>query len=142
MAENKNLMNRTLVQLCTLGILLLMAGILILLLSGTLFAILFDQKDLFFGFHMDGWAALASLFAKSIVESVLLLLIIRYPASFDWLVKISFVFSGLLLADSILSAGMPLQGYQIFSPVHGVFFLLSIGLLILQKIKSARGKAS
>jgi hypothetical protein len=131
MAENKN-MNRPLVQLCTLGILLLMAGILILLLSGTLFAIFFDWKDLFFGFTLNGWAALAFLFAKAVVESVLLFLIIRYPLSFDWLVKISFAFSVLLLADSILSAGMTLQGYQIFSPVPGVFFLLSIGLVILQ----------
>jgi hypothetical protein len=131
MGENKN-MNHPLVQLCTLGILLLVAGILILLLSGTLFAILFDRKDLFFGLPLNGWAALASLFAKAIVESVLLILIIRYPSLFDWLVKISFAFSGLLLADSIMSAGVPLQGYQFFSPVPGVFFLLSIGLLILQ----------
>jgi hypothetical protein len=141
MAENKNLMKSSLVQLCTFGILLLMAGILILLFSGTLFALLFDRRDLLFGLRLDGWAALISLFLKAVVESVLLFLIIRYPAFFDWLVKISLAFSGLLLVDSILTAKATLQGYQVFSAVPGVFFLLSAGLAILWKTAPAEGKA-
>ena len=131
MTGNQKLMKSDLTKLCTFGILLLMAGILILLLFKSLFAILFDQKDLFFSFRLDGWTALVSLFAKALVELVLLILIIRYPAFVDWLVKISLAFSGFLLADSVLTARLTLQGNQIFSPVLGVLFLLSIGLAIL-----------
>ncbi|MGB7788836.1 hypothetical protein [Methanoregula sp.] len=83
MTGNKTPVTCLPVQLCTFGILLLMAGILILLLSGTFFAILFDRKDLLFGIVLDGWAAQVSLFVKAVVESVLLVLIdIRYLSTF------------------------------------------------------------
>jgi hypothetical protein len=140
MTENPKVLNGSLLQICTFGIILLLVGILFLLLSGTLFALLFDRTDLLFGIRLDGSAAGVSLFAKLVVEFVLLILITRYPASFGWFVKISLVFSVFLLVDSIVTAKMTLQSYQYFSPVLGLFFLSSIGLFVLQIIKSAEGK--
>jgi len=131
MTDSQNFTKNDIIKFCTLGILLLMAGILVLLLSGALFALLFDRTDIFFGLHLDGWAALASLLSKAVVEFVLLSLIVRYPARLAWFVKISLVFSGLLLADSVLMAMPTLQENQKFSPVPGILFLLSIGLVIL-----------
>jgi hypothetical protein len=133
MINTRKMITSDIITLCTFGILILMAGILFLLLSGTLFALLFDRKEMFFGVRLDGWMALASLFVKALVESVLLLLILRYPAFIDWLVKISLAFSCLLLADSVLTARLTHQENQILFPVPGIFFLLSIGLVILDR---------
>lgn len=133
------MINGSLLQLSTFGILILQAGILFLILSGTLFALVFDRTDMLLGIHLDGWAAGISLSAKIIVEVVLLIFIVRYPASFDWFVKISLVFSGFLLVNSIITAKTALQGYPFFSPVSGVLFVSGIGLAALQMLKPYDG---
>ena len=121
------------------GILILQPGILFLILPGTLFALVFDRTDMLLGIHLDGWASGISLSAKIIVEVVLLIFIVRSPASFDWFVKISLVFSGFLLVNSIITAKTALQGYPFFSQFSGVIFVSGIGLASLQMLKPYDG---
>jgi hypothetical protein len=130
MTERKKRLKESLLQLCTFGILILLAGILFLLLSSSLYALLFDRSVLLLGIHLKGWVAGAILAAKVAVEAVLIALIIRYPSNSEWLVKISLVLSALLLVDSIVTS----KGYPFISPVYGIFFFVSVGLVVLRAI--------
>ena len=139
MASGQIMKSQSYVSLCLFGIILLMAGILVLLLGGNIYALLFDRTDILLGIPLDGWQAGISLLAKIIVEVVLIIFIVRYPASFDWFVKISLVFSGFLLVNSIIAAQTALQGYSFVSLVPGIFFLSGIGLAAIQMLKHQEG---
>ena len=96
-----------------------------LFFPGTLFALVFHRTDMLLGIHLDrGRGPENSLSAKIIVEVVLLIFIVRYPASFDWFVKISLVFSGFLLVNSIITAKTACRDIHFF---HGFGCFIRFG---------------
>lgn len=142
MEEMENLGKKSVFTISTLVLLLLSAGILVLLLFGSGFALLFDRKDIFFGLSLDRGAAGIVLLIKVVLSVILLAILIDYPRHFHWFVTLSLVFSGLLLSDSIVTSLTTVTGFWFFSPVPGFYFLFSTGLFIIHQLEPARDMAA
>lgn len=133
MADKK--IRENIFEICTFAMILLLAGILVLLLFGNGYALFFDRSDQFFGELLEGDCAGITLFIKVIISGILLVFLIFYPRYFTLFVKISLIFSGILLADSVVTTWTTITGYRSFSPVIGLYFLFSMALFVIHRIR-------
>jgi hypothetical protein len=112
---------------------LIVGFVLIFICTALVFLFLFaiDWKDWFLGIQIDGLPAGILLFAKVIAAVVIIYLMAQYPRNILRGILACFGYWGFLFIDSAITLQKTHMGGDSSPIIPGVFFFVSILLLIL-----------